>query len=388
MGVEVLFDAIANEVTSFAGAIIDPASEGRDMIVYVADPADSERAVASLRAHLPRQRRAPDRVAVRVVAHSYRTLSDWRDSLFARSAASLFSLDLDEANNRIRLGVRDEHGLAAVAKNARELGVPDVALQVVLAPTGELRTTLQDSVRPVKGGLEFTWTSGTACSVGINGEWSYSSSYRGFLTASHCSRSYMKLDISTTSYYQDWHVTASKLVGTEWDDPLYFTGGICPTGDRCRYSDAMFVKYGTSSTSGLGTISRTTSRSYAAAGSITISGQFTLAGDWPYSMLNEELQKMGRTSGWTYGWTTATCVDHMIPHLGKDYWILCSDDGDIWSEGGDSGSPIFKWYGGSDTTVYFAGILYGGPGSNYYYTWYSPSTNIMSELTGTYGWYW
>lgn len=68
--------------------------------------------------------------------------------------------------------------------------------------------------------------------------------------------------------------------------------------------------------------------------------------------------------------------------------MFCSDRTNIHSWGGDSGAPIFKWYGGADTAVYWAGILWGGPYNDPNVTYHSPKANIDLELTGGYGWYW
>lgn len=225
----------------------------------------------------------------------------------------------------------------------------------------------------------------------MNGEWQFSSTYRGFLTASHCTVSYLQLDAGTTYTFQN-SLTSSDSLAYEFDDPTYFTGGACPSSARCRYSDVAFYRYLNGSNSGLGTIARTTYSDSGAPGSTTISGHFTVVGDWPYSFLYEQLQKVGATSGWTYGSTTATCQTHLAEAGSPNYYILCSDDSKLWSDAGDSGAPVFKWYGGSDTTVYWAGILWGGPvvggQIDRTVTWHSPRWNIDLELTGAYGWYW
>lgn len=72
----------------------------------------------------------------------------------------------------------------------------------------------------------------------------------------------------------------------------------------------------------------------------------------------------------------------LVPGTSTHIWILCNDISDIYSSYGDSGAPIFKWYG-NDSYVYFAGILWGGPGLNPYETWHSPFNNIIKGLSFT-----
>jgi hypothetical protein len=69
--------------------------------------------------------------------------------------------------------------------------------------------------------------------------------------------------------------------------------------------------------------------------------------------------KMGRTTGWTYGFVKKTCVDmnktsYAGPGIGR---ILCNDWSSYHSNNGDSGSPVFRWYG---STVRLAGLHWGG----------------------------
>jgi len=291
------------------------------------------------------------------------------------------------------MGLRDEALAGLVHNEAREAGVPADAIETFPSQPTELRSDLRQKVRPVVGGLEIAFgsSSNNKCSVGVNGEWSFSSQYRGFVTASHCSLDYLQLDSpANTNFFQNGVISVGTQVAYEFDDPSFFTGGPCAPLRRCRYSDALFARYINNNSSGLGKIARTQFAGAGTSGSRRIVGNFTIVGDFPYSIINEQLHKVGRTTGWTTGSVTATCVDQ----YGKpgpaplEYWILCTDESTIYSEGGDSGAPIFKWYGGADTTVLWAGVLVGGPAGNPQITRYSPVSSVLAELTGTYGWYW
>ena len=64
------------------------------------------------------------------------------------------------------------------------------------------------------------------------------------------------------------------------------------------------------------------------------------------------LDKVGRTSGWTTGTVSRTCVDYTFP----SYTILCQDEVGAFADSGDSGSPVFQWV--NQTNVAFSGILW------------------------------
>jgi hypothetical protein len=70
----------------------------------------------------------------------------------------------------------------------------------------------------------------------------------------------------------------------------------------------------------------------------------------------QEANKIGRTTGWTYGTVTETCVDVLAS--GTNHIRLCQSIVDAGVNSGDSGSPVFALRRGSDVTL--LGILWGG----------------------------
>lgn len=107
-----------------------------------------------------------------------------------------------------------------------------------------------------------------------------------------------------------------------------------------------------------GRVVRTTSRG-TASGSITIDSanpRFNIIGEAAYPVAGGTLQKIGRTTGWTYGQVTNTCADTNVS--GSNITLLCQDYVRAGVGPGDSGSPVFAWNGGSDITLY--GLLWGG----------------------------
>jgi hypothetical protein len=225
--------------------------------------------------------------------------------------------------------------------------------------------------------------------VGLNGQWG--ATYPVYLTASHCSNRSYGLDQGTTWFFQAATPQfAQNRVGWEWADPTAAQGSACPSGTYCRWSDVLAVRYKHDSLTAGPSIARPDgSPGYGSpGGSSTITGSFYVLGSFPYSIVGEELQKVGRTTAWTRGYVTATCVAKdsgvIFPGTSSQIWILCNDVSSIWSDYGDSGSPIFKWYG--DGNAYFAGILWGGPSNNPSITYHSPLTSIVRDM-GLYTFY-
>ena len=73
-------------------------------------------------------------------------------------------------------------------------------------------------------------------------------------------------------------------------------------------------------------------------------------------MVGEVAHKVGRTTGWTLGTTTETCVDVLA--LGTTHMRLCQEIVAAVVDGGDSGSPVFRRNAGTNVTL--LGVLWGG----------------------------
>ena len=82
------------------------------------------------------------------------------------------------------------------------------------------------------------------------------------------------------------------------------------------------------------------------------------------------LDKTGRTSGSTYGNVTNSCVT-----IGC---LRCQDVSKVWSEGGDSGSPVYVWLSNNDVQLH--GVMWGGPGTDYSTTYSSRLAGIEADL--------
>jgi hypothetical protein len=101
----------------------------------------------------------------------------------------------------------------------------------------------------------------------------------------------------------------------------------------------------------------------------------------PFPTVGMILDKVGRTTGWTFGRVSASCVNVNV--LNTNITMLCQDIVDRTSgtnmitDLGDSGSPVFRWSGGN--TVSLAGVLWGGNQTGTQWV-FSAMSNIESEL--------
>ena len=92
------------------------------------------------------------------------------------------------------------------------------------------------------------------------------------------------------------------------------------------------------------------------------------------------VDKVGRTTGWTRGQVSNTCVNTGVS--GTSIVLLCqtwveSIGGGAIVAGGDSGSPTFIDLGGNNATL--VGGLWGGSSDGTLLV-YSPIANIRAEL--------
>lgn len=358
------FSQINGMIPGFGGLFYD--RDGRPT-VYLTDPAEPG-AAALL---------GPD-VRVLPGEFEFRQLRSWRHdlrpALLGRPGVVL--LDVDETTNRIRVGVEPGHLATTrlgLAVEAARRGIPGRAVVVEEVEPIVRLTTLRDQVRPVPGGVEIAsgdqFQGLSVCTLGFNAT---RDGVSGFVVNSHCTDRWG--GGSGTVFYQPLTIPQTGAIGTETVDPEYRRGlPGCPGGRHCRYSDTAFAAYDTSDLSDFGRIARTTSRD-TASGSLTIDPadpSFTIVST-SSSAVGHEVNKIGRTTGWTYGDVASTCADVAVSGTKRVH--LCQDTVNAGVDSGDSGSPVFSWDGGD--TVSLRGILWGGNESGTLFV-YSPYANIV-----------
>jgi hypothetical protein len=354
---EAEFHRLSQEIRSFGGYHFD---EQGNLIAYLKDPADEGRARQLLEPILRNRvlsarQRAQGSVVFRRGAFTFLELSGWRDRATdpVLDTEGVEYTDLDEAQNRFVIGVSSASGRDGATRALREHGVPLTAVVFEETRPAVEELTLRDYHRPLQGGYQIRRAGGGNCTLGFNAYWNGQAS---FLTNSHCTRDFLKYD--GVAFYQNNNAIASHLVGYESHDPAPKACGIFGIF-KCRWSDAAVVRKLSSVPWNYGYIARTTgwATGNGNAGSITVNSnnpRMRITGELSFPKVGDELDKIGRTTGWTYGSVKKTCVDVNKPGLVR---MRCQDF--RWkthSNGGDSGSPVFRWHG---NTVTLAGIHWG-----------------------------
>jgi hypothetical protein len=355
--------ALARGVPGFGGFLLDRHGVPT---VYLRDVAGRAAAERALGPWLAAEGLPPGSLRVRRGDFDWTALERWQREAGSEALAlrGTVWVDADEASNRVTIGVERGTPATLVRSAMVRSGVPSAAVVVEEVQPVTYAATLQDRIRPVVGGLQVNFP-GFLCTLGFN---ALRNTQRSFITNSHCTN--VQGGTEGTPYWQPTQAAASAQMGTEVADPAYTTGGGCPAGRRCRRSDAARVAYASGTTSTLGRLARTTG---ANNGSVTISGNFTITGEGNASV-GQAVHKVGRTTGWTRGAVTNTCVDVNVS--GSNITQLCQTLVSAGVGSGDSGSPVFRRRGAGNATL--VGILWGGSGTSLYV--FSPLANIEAEL--------
>jgi len=318
--------------------------------------------------------------AVRVLQARYgwNQLQRWQDAASSEALAvtGAVFVDNDETSNRVLIGVDRLSAMGLVKAAAKRAGIPDDAVIVQRTDPIHQVATLQNAIdRPVRAGVQINFP-GFLCSVGFNAT---SGGVKSFITASHCTTT--QGGVESTPYWQPLQSTAPTQIATEVADPQYVRRGAgCPGGRRCRVSDASRAAYIDGANQALGLIART---SAANNGSLDIVGSFTITADDCTGSNNlggcltvgTTVNKVGRTTGWTAGAITNTCVNTGVS--GSNIVQLCQTFVSAGVGGGDSGSDVFQVTSG--TNVKLAGILWGGNSNGTQFV-FSPLANVVKDL--------
>jgi hypothetical protein len=196
-------------------------------------------------------------------------------------------------------------------------------------------------------------------------------------------------------------VAASDRIGIEVVDPAFVTGSVggrpCPSGRRCRLSDALGVLVDEGVNVDVGFVNRSlgpptlfTQNSLQIDLNTPTFGPFDFI--FPYGLtptVGQQAHKVGAQSAWTAGPVTATCVDVNLSLFGTDsgITILCADRVNLRADPGDSGSPVFTFSGGVTGGPIILGVLFAGSqqGPGNWTVFYSNYQHVVSEL-GSVGW--
>lgn len=353
---------VAKQVPAFGGLFFD---EMGQLTVYLTDTAPdvAAAAAATIRSIFGDDERMTGPIRVLPGKYGFLQLYEWRKSIRKRAIPGMVFLDINDNENRLAVGVETMEIAHEVERILSELGVPREAVNIEKTEPNELK--LRRKRRPLVGGLQiqFGWP-GANCTLGFV---AVRQGVEGFVTNSHCTHTQGVVD--NTEYHQPirpinpWDM--SNRVGLEIADPPFFTGGNCPSGYRCRYSDSAFVRSphpsGPSVTLNRGYIART------ALGSIDWNGRdlYRIISEVENVHEGEIVNMVGRTSGRKEGRIIRVCRDETI----GDIYLFCQARVNVGVLGGDSGAPVFRIIGPPHSNdVYLYGILWGGdPAGTQYY---------------------
>lgn len=396
--------AVARAVPGFAGYFLDAGQP----TVYLTDPSQRPAAEQALAGWLSSRGFSASDLRVRQARYDWIQLDAWHERAWpaALSVSGAVLSDLDEGNNRLRFGGADAAAVAAMADAVAAAGVPADAYVVQQVASVEPRITLRDRVRPVVGGYQINFLSvagrtapatglprSLVCTLGFNAipESPPHDPNASFIVNSHCTQGEGDGVQVATDYFQplqdpdgDGATNPEDFIGTEVDDPAMTVSADCPLALPCRWADAARAEYAVDVTFTLGRIGRPAAFD-PVQGTLDVNAKkptFEIGAEQPFAVLGEFANKVGRTTGWTGGEITATCVN--VIAIGGVFVRRCQAFVSAGSAGGDSGSPVFgasnrRGNAGSGKVILF-GILWGGSVEGDPEFVYSPTFNIEREL--------
>lgn len=345
-----LFLEVGKDVPGFAGVVLD--GDGV-LAIKLADTTQGPQArvaVARVFGDAPALRSVATRLVP--VRYSFAQLHSWREAIYGKGLPNGIRLvDADEGRNVVRIGTQDGSTAQAVRDLARSLDIPEDAVVAETVPELiQLTDSLSSRIRPVMGGLKTP-----NCTLGFKAKKTGLTRY--VTTNAHCTTTFGTVDGDDLGQ----PTLQSGRVAHEVDDPAFTSTG-CITGYTCRWADVALFQCDTISQCANYTIARTT---FEYTGSDTSqSGSFELTAE-PWFVVGElsnssltqgaSLSKVGRSSGWTGGTISQTCVDS---YLSSSTMLRCQYLFYGVGRAGDSGSPVFQ-YESSTGKAWLGGIMWG-----------------------------
>ncbi len=288
-------------------------------------------------------------------------------------------VDLDEARNRLVVGVEDLRLSERIRAMVSRQRIPEGAVIVKKTEPIEYDVLeLSQVVQPTLGGARILF-SDSGCTLGFNATLG---GRTGFVTNSHCT------DVQgsvTGTVYQSVGIQ----LGVEFRDPPYYQCGYPGFYRSCRRSDSAFVHYdeGLRGRSfRLGEIFRTTYWRGPAQGpgSTTIDPDkptMPIVGSHAYPFNGVMVDKVGAKTGWTYGFVNRTCATANVNAYvdGRRVRLYCQDRANFTADKGDSGAPVFYW--NRDYSAVLCGLHWGGSGTgSNRRSWFSSLGRVELDL--------
>lgn len=296
-------------------------------------------------------------VRLQYVKYSFEDLDSYfQDALKIGPEFGLMSLDIDEVNNTITVGVESEADAVRVRDILQQFKVPlDAILVEVAEPIQQARIhRLGDKVRPVPAAVRISFVGNDrneGCTKGFNVT---RNGVHGFLVNSHCTRLLGTLDAG--KFYNNF-VDPNNAIGVEAVDPPFFTSVHCIIFTKCRNSDSAYVRY---------LDPRDSARRAMPRIRPGILYEFS---DQDYRIVLEPfglpkigdvLEKVGNVTGLTKMRVSRSCF--LVRIGGTNRWLKCQystkpEPGYKNIMPGDSGSPVYKVE--NYTQVRAIGLIWG-----------------------------
>jgi hypothetical protein len=354
-------------------------------VVYLKDFADENTARADI-ARARSQSAALDRlqrqagfqsIEIRRGQYAFSELVNWTNVLAASLSGiqGVSTIDADEAENRVRLGVLSETARSNVERAVLQARVPLEAVRIAIEGSVSSLTSIRDIFRPhIPGGVQLAygpwqdyafgpiWDG--ICTIGFNV--TNASGEKGFLTAAHCMPPSQKGSGSTGgNIFQNTTVNNAVRIGYVAMNVPWTPAVSCPnTSYRCTSADVMFVKYDNTSNwlTELVHVAGSPATNSAGGSISSVSGWYNNIQIGASAGVGTTVDKIGRTTGWTTGVVSGTCVDILSDSSQTSaHYLNCMTQVSNAGVGqGDSGAGVFIRPTVSGGVVYALGILAAG----------------------------
>ena len=338
--------------------------------------------VAPLPSHVNAAPEPSPSVIERKVEYTFIELARHRARLRALFGfPEVVSLGVDEVHNRVAVGLEDISAKEAVLEKIVELEIPVGVISIsersrVILLGGSGRSpsepsdsrgehSLNDTVLDgrLAGGYQVQ-AEGTAegdyCTLGVTAVLDNGGVV--FFSPSHCSKVPWSYDFGEWGQPDPGNVVAREV----WDLPVEDKCGRLFWKYDCRHSDASMMAVIDTFTVALGEIGRTTRRRrdchlHSLPSCTTVINPrdptITTLGRKLELTVNEEIDKIGALTGWTFGTVTDTCVDKKNKN---DVEFKCSYAAEFVVGNGDSGSPVFEYLDVGRGWAWLGGMIWGG----------------------------
>src|ERR1019366_4034074 len=243
------FAEIGMKVSGFGGMFVD--EEKNTLYVYLVpgqpgDVAELDQAITDVFG----SKRPPEHhIAVLQGQYTFLELQDWYKHMRPRVLPmdGVVLTGIDDGKNRLKVGVATSTVASAVQAELDALGIPRLAVNIVLAGEATAEGLVFDRIRPLFGGLNIQADRGEECTgiaVAIR------QGKAGFVTASHCGNKPFQL--KGTIFSQPLNTSPDTTqIGKETVNPPLLNALECGRGAKevkcsggrgCRCSDSLFAE--------------------------------------------------------------------------------------------------------------------------------------------------